>query len=147
MCSTRLGGQNDLKPPIRDIFKERNVLKYRIRGHFFNVHSIASKRAFFQVSLECLGVIFSISLAVFRGGLQISSSRIGRQLYRELYPRGYDAMDVGTIKHLKITCTRLVDLKYINKKYFRIIIGSIYFALSIIEVKQELKFEDDHRNF
>ena len=32
------------------------------------------------------GVIFSISLAVFRGGLQIASSRIGRQLYRELSP-------------------------------------------------------------
>ena len=40
---TRLGGQNDLKPPMRGIFIERNVLKYRIMGHFFNVHLMASK--------------------------------------------------------------------------------------------------------
>ena len=30
------------------------------------------------MSLQCLGVIIFILLAVFRGGLQISSSRIGR---------------------------------------------------------------------
>ena len=46
---TSLGGQN-------------NVSKYKISGHLFNLHSMASEMGFCQVSLQCLGVIFQFHL-------------------------------------------------------------------------------------
>ena len=47
----------------------------------------SSKKAFFSSDLALFRSHFSISLTVFRGGLQISYSRMGRQLYREMSPR------------------------------------------------------------
>ena len=77
---TCLVGLNDLKPQIKGILRKKNVWKYRMRGHFVNLNSMASKkRCFFQVSLKCLGVIFQFHLQCL--GVVCKS---GRQVHREL---------------------------------------------------------------
>ena len=51
---------------------------------------MASKKGSFSSELAVLrGHFFSISLAVFKDGWQISSSWLGRKLYMELSPRAY----------------------------------------------------------
>ena len=56
--------------------------------HKAGVPSMKEKTRYwgFSSELALLRGHFSISLAVLRGCLQISSSRMGRQLYRELSP-------------------------------------------------------------
>ena len=109
MC---LRGQNDPKPPIsmiRDIFREKNVKKYGIRGNFLNLlfTQWQVKRDFFQASLQCLGGIFQSHLQCL--GVVCKSHLYG---WEASYigscptpPSGYDHVCVCKLPHgCLLTC-------------------------------------------